>query len=542
MNLIDRAINYINPDAGAKRELARMQSKAITSIVNSGYGDSGASRTKKALKGWSANSKSAISDIDANKDTLVQRSRDAFMSIPMATAAIIRQRTNVIGAGLKLRSRIDGKFLGMSDEQVEILENKIEREFELWAESTMCDATGINDFYEMQSVMFISWLLNGDGFALISRERPTAWMPHGLRVKVIDSDRINTPWQSNSYGPMIVGRTSSGNTIVSGVEIDSSGKVVAYHVCNQYLYDNYSAAVSEYKSPTWARVSVRGELTGNKNILHIIETQRAEQYRGVPYLAPVLEVLKQIGRYTEAELMAAVVQSFFTAFIKSESPSVNNPFASAIPVEQQVDVSDANSYELGAGSINVLAPGEDVVFANPTRPSNGFDAFITVMAKMVGGALEIPPELLMMSFGASYSASRASLLEAWKAFKMRRTWFGNDFCQEIYVLWLSDAVASGRIVLPGFFNDPLIMKAYSKAEWHGPAQGQLDPVKEATGAKLRVASGFSTRERESIEMNGSDFDDNIKQVARENILLAEAEKPFNEVVVEKASNGGANNA
>ena len=142
------------------------------------------------------------------------------------------------------------------------------------------------------------------------------------------------------------------------------------------------------------------------------------------------------------------------------------------------------------------------------------------MTKQIGAALEIPFELLNKSFTASYSASRAALLEAWKAFKMRRTWFANDFCQPIYEMWLSEAIARGRVKAPGFFNDPSIKKAWSRSEWIGPAQGMLDPVKEVNAAILRTSHAFSTHERETTELTGGNWDDNINQVTRENELLS----------------------
>jgi lambda family phage portal protein len=172
----------------------------------------------------------------------------------------------------------------------------------------------------------------------------------------------------------------------------------------------------------------------------------------------------------------------------------------------------------------MLAPGEDVVIADAKRPASGFDPFVMSMTKQIGAALEIPFELLMKSFTASYSASRASLLEAWKAFKMRRTWFANDFCQPVYELWLAEAVARGRINAPGFFNDPTIKKAWCGAEWIGPAQGMLDPVKEVNAAILRTEHGFSTHERETTELTGGNWDDNIAQITRENELLRKAKE------------------
>ena len=59
------------------------------------------------------------------------------------------------------------------------------------------------------------------------------------------------------------------------------------------------------------------------------------------------------------------------------------------------------------------------------------------------------------------------------------------------------------------------------AEWNGPAQGLLNPVQEVTAAEKRVQNGFSTRDREAMEMNGSDFYRNAAQLKREEKLLKE---------------------
>ena len=62
------------------------------------------------------------------------------------------------------------------------------------------------------------------------------------------------------------------------------------------------------------------------NILHIMTAERPDQYRGVPYLAKVIEPLLQIRRYTESELMAALIQSFFTAWVETKTDPAELPF------------------------------------------------------------------------------------------------------------------------------------------------------------------------------------------------------------------------
>ncbi len=247
---------------------------------------------------------------------------------------------------------------------------------------------------------------------------------------MIEADRVcNPPGVTN---PNIRG----------GIEVDQFGAPIAYYIAQKHPLDKQSA------QNKWARVPAFGERTGRRNVLHLMEFERPGQRRGVPVLAPVIESLKQLTRYSEAELMAAVVSGMFTVFITSKTPDA--PLGEVVPLEQQIDTADENSYELGNGAIIALGEGEDVKEVNPSRPNTAFDSFIMSMTRQIGAALEIPYEVLIKHFTASYSASRAALLEAWKMFRMRRSWLISKFCEPIYNEFLYEAVAKGRIQAPGF--------------------------------------------------------------------------------------------
>lgn len=492
-------------------------------VLNKGYSHAGASYTKKALKGFTVESGSPAEDINANNYTLRQRSRMLYMSAPIATAALKRQRTNIVGAGLRLKPTIDRDTLGLTQEQAEAWQRHTQQEFSLWAQRKQaCDATGINNFYGMQQLVALAWPMSGDVFALIKRAEPTKLMPYSLRIHLIEADRVRTPETAGVLSnPTQTGLTTgrdkdTGNLIYDGVEVDKSGAVVAYHIANTYP-NQWDGGETKF-----ARVKAYGEETGLPNILHIMDTERPEQYRGVPYLAQAIEPLLQMRRYTEAEITAAVVQSFFTAFIKTEAGSADMPF-NEVGGEGVPEVShDPNEYEMGAGTINILEPGEDVTFGSPTHPNTGFNVFMRALCEQVGAALEIPADLLLMAFNSSYSASRAALLEAWKGFRMRRDWLTDDFCRPVYEIWLTEAVARGRISAPGFLTDPIIRQAYLGSEWIGPSQGQLDPTKEVAAAVAAIENGLSTREAEAVKLNGSQYSTNVDKLAVENELLRQA--------------------
>ena len=469
------------------------------------------------------------------------------MAAPIATAALKRQRTNIVGAGLRLKPTIDRETLGLTQEQAEVWERNVLAEFNLWANRKQaCDATGVNNFYGMQQLISLAWPMSGDVFALIKREEPTPLEPYSLRLHILEADRIRTPHCGNVQGivnnPLLTDITTAklenGNTVFDGVEVDPSGKVVAYHIANTYPYE-YGAEPTKF-----VRVAAYGEMSGLPNILHIMDTERPEQYRGVPYLAQAIEPLLQLRRYTEAEITAAIVQSFFTAFVKTEAGNADIPF-NEVGSEGTQEVSrDPNEYEMGPGTMNILEPGEDVTFGSPTHPNTGFDTFVRALCEQVGACIEIPADLLMMSFNASYSASRAALLEAWKGFRMRRSWLTDDFCRPVYELWLTEAVARGRISAPGFLTDPIIRQAYLCSEWIGPAQGQLDPTKEVQAATMAIEAGLSTHEAEAEKLNGSQFSANADKLAVENERLRHANgvgtEPTAPVQEPPPNNGGEN--
>ena len=483
---------------------------------NKGYGEAGASWRKKAVKGFNAPSGSPREDIDFHNYTLRQRARMLYMAAPIATSAIKTNRTNVVGVGLRLKSRIDRDVLGLSPEQAEEWQKMTEREFALWAENKRaCDATGMNNFYGLQQLALMSWLLSGDCIGVLKQYTPDRLHPYSLRVHLIEADRVATP-TTNGVGAAIHYTTGknpdNGNTIYDGVEVDRNGMVVAYHIRSNYPYE-VGAPVTE-----WTRVLAYQEHTGLPNVVHVVESERPDQFRGVTYLAQVIEPLLQLRRYTESELMAALVESFFTAFVTTNAPTDEMPF-NQVQEDAAHEPKGPNEYSMGPGQINIMEPGEDVKFAEPRRPAGGFDAFVKSVSTQVGAALEVPRDQLLKEFNASYSASRAAMLEAWKAFRMRREWLGDSFCRPIYEVWMSEAVARGRIYAPGFFDNPAIRAAYLGSEWLGPSQGQLDPVKEITAEILACSEGFSTHEQSTTKLNGSEWNKNVDQLNLENEKL-----------------------
>ena len=378
-------------------------------IVNSGYSEGGASRTRSTLRGYNPLKSSTKADVDVNLATLRNRSADLVCNSPLGSSAINTSRSNVIGAGLKVSPKIDYRLLGLTAEEAKEWQRQAFREFNLWANSTACDLYRKNNFFDMQDIAYMSYLVDGDGWAAIKYRRPVPDNPYCLRVQLFEASRVCNPNSSGSYGSpsyydVEMTNNKNGNRIINGIEIDSDGAVVAYWVANRVPFDlSDPAAVLK-----WQRVEAFGKLSGRPNILQISHEERPEQYRGVPILAPVIEVLKQVSRYTNAELTAAIIKSFYTLFFTTNNniDDMNDVLSSTYGQAEAVTPEDLAHVEVGPGTLNLLPPGVDVKSMDASRTMSTFEPFTNMMISQIGAAIGTPAEVLLSRFQSSYSAAR----------------------------------------------------------------------------------------------------------------------------------------
>lgn len=495
---IDDVIGIVAPRVAARR----MQARGAMAMAS--Y--HGGKMDRAATRNWRPGAGSANADTTLDRADLRARSRDLARNNPTACAATNANVTNVIGTGLSMRPRIDAETLGLSAEEAAAIENEISREWKLWSGSQSCDAARTLDFYGLQEQAFRAMLESGDVFALLPSIQHKD-NPYTVTVQLIESDRVSNPdWGADKQN------------LVGGVEFDDCGAPKAYHISDKHPGDLLRTGIK------WQPYAAFGATTGRRNVLHLFEQLRPGQARGVPFLSPVIEPLKQLGTYTDAELQAAVISGAFAVFIKMDPDAFQDLFNES---QRNTVIDSASKWDgnLSAGKAVNLLPGEEVSSANPGRPNSEFDPFVASIFKQIGMALELPVEVLTMAFSTSYSAARASLLIAWRVFYKRRNFMASRFCQPIYEEFLAEAVGMGRLALPGFFSDPIVRQAWCNAEWAGDGPGSIDPQKEVGAAKERVQLGISTLDRESIAFDGVDWETKHRQQVKEYTARRDAGLP-----------------
>ena len=511
----ERALFLINPDMGnrvfaerVKRERTEYRREKMDGprMAATGYGNHGASTTLNSLIGWIVGGGSAEDDIDLHGATLRKRSRDLYAGGGLARSGPATLVTNVVGWGIQPKPKIDGEMLGMTDEACDEWERKTLREFNLWAESKMCDAERQKDFFTCQELAFRSMLVSGDAFVLFGmKENPLT--PYQTTIRLLEADRVSTP--EGIEGESEIREQESGGRIVDGVEIDKEGAVIRYHIANRHpLMGETTAQIK------WTAIEAMGKETGMPNILHLMTWERPEQRRGIPFVSSQIEQIKQLDRYISSELAANVVASMLTAFLESEEDDGTTAMEDAIDQDEKV-TDDELKLELAPGAIYDLPPGKKVSTVNPIRNNSAFESFVSALQTMIGAGFDIPKEALIKKYESNYTAARQAMLDFWKTVRVYRTRFIKQFNQPIYEMWLSEAVATGRIEAPGFFDDPAIRKAWCGCMWIGVSMGHVDPMKEVNAAEKRILNNISTQEQEASEYNGNDWNTVIRQRRKE---------------------------
>jgi len=467
--------------------------KSTTSAVG-GY--NGIPSRSDRLRAWDAGSGSAASETLRDLPDLRSSSSDLIRNTPLASGALLTNVSGVIGTGLQYRPALPRKLLGLSREEAQEKSAQIRREFAL-ACKTMSWGGNL-PWYDQQELILRSALEKGDvGIARRYDKRPGE--VYGLKLVLIEAERISNP-QGKSDSERIKG----------GVQFSSSGVVEGYHFTKYHPGD-----VESVKDRKWEYVPAIGK-NGLPLMLLPIAHLRPGQPRGVPYLAPIIELVKQLSDYTSSEVNAAVKAAALFAFIEREANAEETGGANPFEAGSSNITKGDDEIELKDGLIVDLGPGESVNIPQNGRPNSEFEPFVTAVLRQIGVALEIPFELLVKHFTSSYSASRAALEMAWQAFRKRRGWLARHALDPIFEWFMVEAVSSGRIEAPGFFDDPVIREAWLTGEWIGPPRMSIDPLKEARADEVDIKTGAKTRQQAMLERTGGEFDEKHDQLAHEN--------------------------
>jgi len=366
-------------------------------------------------------------------------------------------------------------------------------------------------FTEYQEDVRIEAMICGDAL-VVNRINQRTGLPCW---DIISGNNIKTPFEYT---------VKKGNTITHGVERDRQGRHVAYWV-EEYKDEEYQ----------FTRIPVIGEKSGRQiSWLVYGGNKLLDSVRGTPVLASALYMLRDLDRYRDAELRAAVLSSIIPFFLESElgtAPSggviKNEALKKAgINNDNQGEAEKKPQFNFAPGMIvENLKPGQTIKSFMPSHPNGGFQLFENTIISAICWYVELPPEVAKLLYGTSYSASRQANTEFDIYLKYRAFKNAKDFSQIIYQEFINQSVLLGDLILPGFqevmFNISgwKMRGAWLKCEWPPMSRPSVDMSKEAGAYVLLKDNLVMSHDQISRRFTGMSFRSLCNIRLRENKLM-----------------------
>ena len=403
--------------------------------------------------------------------------------------------SSVIGCGIKAQSQVETAE-GFDIEDVNDIRDRVWSE---WCE--VCDVNGRLSFDEIQQLAQREMVEAGEVLIHIvktpGKKYRGIYRPVPLALELIEADRLAN--EKDTYKV----RSTDGNRITRGVELDEVGKPLAY-----WIYPEHPNGPNTYGRTTPERKDA-------KDILHLYRVDRVGQTRGVSWFAPVMSWLRDLGVYVDNEIQASAVASCFGVAIKTETP-IGGLLGDS---DESTTDTNGNSLEyLEPAMVVRLQPGESVESINPGRPNSASEPWINLMLRGICAGTGTNYEAIAKDFSkTSYSSSRSSKLEDRPRYKRGQQYVVWHLC---YPVWDEFCNAAAREGADGFPTSAELLEDRRKVapvDWQLPEQQWVDPQSEQNAAEAAIKSYTGTYQG-VIGSKGGSWRNTFYQAAKEKNL------------------------
>jgi lambda family phage portal protein len=457
LNLIDKAVAFINPQKAVERLIAR---KKLTKFEYDAVKYTRERRGPSSLSG--------AEDYRSNYDRveLMKRARDLAENVGLVRSLLLK---------------FAGHVAGSISYQARTLNPQINSDIEAyWAEWwDKCDITGRHTGSTLMQVAVMSMLRDGDFLFLLARDND-----NNLKLQGIEADRLGDPY-----------RTYTSLELIGGIHIDrNTGAPTAYDVFNRSIgdYYTYQATISASQA------------------FHLFDPLRIDQYRGISAFHTAINDATDIHELTGFEKMSAKVASTQSAIVKRNNNNASD--LSTLSNDEDFNGNQIKLESIESGKISYLEPGEDIVFPNgPSRPSGAFMEFHKVLMRNICLGLGIPYSFAVDPSQMSGPTARLEMQQAGRTFRRYQNLLNDKVLRPVKNIVLADAVARGLI--SGSEGSKT-----TKGIFNFGANVSIDLGRESASAIAEFKTGLRTASDIYAE-RGLDFESSLRQKAQEAALI-----------------------
>lgn len=496
----------------------------------------GADRTNRETANWWADRRSPDQIINGVKSEADARGRDMVSNDGYAQGVIDINRDNIVGSQYRLNAVPNWSVLShiaspsFDETWATEFQEAVEERFNLVADGNDCwlDASRQLTFTGLVRMAIAGFVYTGEVLSTAEWIRE-ADRPFATAIQMISPSRLSNP-----------NGASDDANLRGGVKKDARGRPLGYFIRATHPWEFYPSSGSD--SFTWNYV-LATKPWGRRMVLHIIDPTQPSQTRGLSGMVAVLKEMRMTKRFQEIVLQKAVINASYAATIESELPS--QVVAAAMGSVPQADIngafmgfigdwltgletylSTANTVAVDGAKIPHLFPGTKLNAQNIGTPDGVGTEFEVALLRHIAAGLGISYEEFAADWSkTNYSSGRASMLKTWKHMAARKKFVADRFADEVYTLWLEEALNAAELPLPRGWNSRAFYlsygkEAFSECDWIGAGRGQIDELKETQASLLRIKGGLSTHEIE-IARQGGDWRKIFRQKAREQQLAAD---------------------
>lgn len=478
------------------------------------------------LATWSPALRSADSDLLFEKPRLDGRARDMLRNDGYIAGGAAVHKDSIVGEEYRLNAKPSSKLLYGTDDEAwdDEASEEIEMKFRMYAESPLCwpDAQRVNTLTGLVRMAVGVHVAGGEvlGAAMWKDDG----RPFASNLLMIDADRLSNPRNGSTYDWRLR----------AGVERDKHGAPIAYHIRNAHPSDPRAAGLADPN--TWTRVR-RFNSWGRPQILHIYETMRPDQSRGVASMAAALQEMRMLKHFRKTELQRAIIAATYAANIETEFPAEaamamgagqgsENGYINALMelmAAQAEFQSNAKNVHMEGAKIPVFMPNTKLRIQNPGAQSPAGADFEASMLRYISAALGVSYEELSRDYTkTNYSSARASIGKSLQGMRPRKRLVADTTANFVYRLWMeevlnyNDLECFKRRRTPSFYERQNA-EFFCNAEWTGAGVPMIDPMKETQADLLAIKGGLMTQET-AVAKRGGDFRTVKRQIRRERMM------------------------
>lgn len=426
---------------------------------------------------WQATEASLNHELRSDLARLRARGRELLQNNDYAVKFAGMVKNNLIGpGGIRLQVRVEDNP-GKPDR---IANAAIEAAWLDWCRQ--CDVTGRQTLRDLCETLVGG--LPSDGEFLVHIVRgAAAGNKYGLALQVVDVDRIDTTHTTSPNG---------GNPVVMGVELDSYRRPVALHLFAAHPQDGAASSRQRIRVPA-------------SDLLHCFKVERAEQARGIPWMAAGMLSLHHLGNFKLSALLAAEHGANHYGFFTT--PDGQAPIGEEDASGETITTSQPGTYD-------TLPQGVTFTPHESKYPNEVFGPFVKTTLQRIASGWRVAYHSLANDLeGVSYSSIRSGALEERDRWAADQEWFIAAFMEPLYSMWLQMALAQGAITMPTGNALPAAKLAkFAKHEWQPRRWEWVDPKGDMEAKILAVKAGLMAPQDLANAM-GYDFDDTLSAIA-----------------------------